>query len=200
MYVSGMWHHGVMYSAHVCKCTWRPEYSWRTPCLPSSLFSLSLRLVLSLNLDTLILALLTSLGAPGMQLPLFLQLWVLWPAFYMVSGAELRSAWSVLLAGSAFGTEPPTCSVLTVRVPCSQPQIGPCGACSCLWLLRSYWLWSRVSCGQSVVSHSHSWDKYCRFLFSLPLKRDVVSLSLFPLCKWNGVWLTCWGRFVCVRI
>lgn len=65
--VCGMWHHGVMYSAHVCKCTGRPELV--TPCLPSSLFSLSLWLGLSLNLDTLILALLTSLRTPGMQLP-----------------------------------------------------------------------------------------------------------------------------------
>lgn len=81
--------------------------------------------------------------------------------------------------------EPTTCSVLTVRVPCSQPQIGPCGVCSSLWLLRSHWLWSRVFCGQSVVSLSHSLDKCCGFLFSLPLRHDVVSLSLFPLCKWE---------------
>lgn len=141
---------------------------------------------LSLNLDTLILALLKSLWVPGMQLCLFLQLWILWPSFYMVSGAELRSAWSALLAGSAFVTYRTNYLLSShCQVPCSQPQIGPCGACSSLWLLRSYWLWSCVFCGQSVVSHSHSWDKCCVFLFSLPLKRDVVSLSLFPLCKWE---------------
>lgn len=96
----------------------------------------------------------------------------------MVSGAELTSVWSILLAGSAFVIFRTT---YLLSSHCQGPVfLAPDWA---LWglllLMASVFILAvipSVSCGQAVVSHSHIWDKCCGFLFSLPLRRDFVSV------------------------
>lgn len=94
----------------------------------------------------------------------------------MVSGAELRSEWSVLLAGSAFVTYRTNYLLRShcVRVPCSQPQIGPVGpaplygfcvhtGCDPVCSVGSLWF-HILTAWTSVVDssfHSHSGMMLC---------------------------------------